>query len=171
MPLWDNFADQISILPTASAISATADKAVYAKAGTGCAQAAILNAIPHSLVVPLEGSGVNSSPVQDTTTAKDRYRTPFAITVLRFHATTSNAYASGTGPAFDLYNESDAVSVLDNTSLPGTPLTMPSTTSVIATDEAPDDPVVAQSQILGFYFTRTATSSIGSTWGHVQYVL
>lgn len=173
MPLWDNFADQIQTLPTAAAIDPANDRLVYAGATRSGAQAAVLRDVPHSLIWMLQASGVNVAPTVNTTLGsgrRDGLQTPYALTVMRLHLTAGIGYGAFK-PYFDLYNETAGVSLLDNTSGLGLVLSFATGTDTIFTDDPVDVGAVSADQAIGFYCTQSTSTNIGSTWGHLQYIV
>ena len=169
MALWDSFADQISTLPVAASIDAANDRLVYAGATRSGAQAAALNNVPQSLVWLLNASAVNANPTVSTT-RKDGFCAPYAMTLMRLHLTLTTQYSSGAAPGFDLYNETDAVSVLDNTTTVGSVI-VPGANDTIVTDDPVNVPALAVAKNLGWYCNAASATNIGSTWGHLMYAL
>lgn len=172
MPLWDSFADQIQTLPVAAAIDPVADELVFAGATRSGAQAALLNAVPNSLVWMLQVSGVGVNPQGNTIVGsgrRDGFRSPYALTAMRLHLTITTAYGAGTQPFFDLYNETANISLLDNTTAIGNVLSLPTNSATIATDDPIDVSAVASNSIVGIYCASPASNNLGATWGHLQY--
>ena len=170
MALWDNFADQIQTLPVAAAIDPVNDRLAYAGATRSGVQSAALDDVPHTLVWMLPASSATSSPTADTTNRKDGFRSPYAMTLVRLHLTVTTAYSTGTAPAFDLYNETDALSPIDNTTGVGTAI-VPGASDTIFTDDPINVPSLPVSKSVGLYCTQGATTAIGATWAHVMYVV
>lgn len=170
MPLWDSFADQLHLLPVAGAIDPVNDRLVYAGATRAGAQAAALTNVPVSLVWSVSASGPNTNPTASTT-RKDGFQSPYAMTLLRLHLTSTSAYGAGTRPWFDLYNETDSLSPLDNTSAVGQAISFNTTAATIFTDDPIDVPSLPVNKFVGFYCQTASTTNLGSTWGHLQYVI
>jgi hypothetical protein len=170
MALWDSFADQMLTLPVAASIDAANDRLVYAGATRQGAQASALNNVPHTLVWLLNASAANTNPTASTTARKDGFRSPYAMTLVRLHLTLTTAYSSGAAPGFDLYNETDAVSVLDNTANVNSVI-VPGVGATIVTDDPIDVPALAVNKAVGWYCHAASATNIGSTWGHLMYVL
>ena len=174
MPAWDNCLDQIATLPVAPAIDAAADRLLYVGSTRSAGQAAALRDIPHALVWSLQASAVNVSPTASLTTRKDGFGAPYTLHAMRLVLTVTTQYGTGSQPWFDVADESQSPirSLLSNAGLAsGSGASLPTTTATLFVDDPVDKGGVTVSTPIGLYCSTASSTNLGSTWGHLIYVL
>lgn len=152
MALWCSLGDQLQSLPVTTAAPVFGTDEVLVITGLrSFACNSDLRDLPFTLVFAFD-CGTNA--VTDATNPKERVGMPYNATAFTLRAATTSTHGAGTAPGFDVYNITDALSLVDNTSGPNSVLFPASGSVNTSIDTAPDRPQMDSQDTVGAFVTQ-----------------